>query len=486
MTPAQQRIRSWRENVAQFAHEEFGFEPDPWQKELFDVFPLMDPEKTRISLQACAGPGKSAAMVICGWHFLATQGDFGEHPKGAAVSITNDNLKDNLWAEFAKWQGKSKTGYTQNAFTWTKTRIFANHHPETWFISARSFSKSANADEVGRTLSGLHSKYVLYIIDESGDIPPAIVKSAEQGLSTGPVFGKILQAGNPTSHTGMLYAASTKLRAQWYIIKISGDPEDPKRSTRINIEWAREQIKTYGRENPWVMAYILGQFPPSSINTLLSPEEVERAMSRTYRKEEYDHSQKRIGVDVARFGTDSTVLFPRQGLMAFKPEEMRGARSNEIAARIVEAKRRWGSEIEFVDGTGGYGSGVIDSLIQARSPGIEVNFAGKALNERYLNKRAEMWFEMAEWVKRGGCLPNIPRLVTELTAPTYTFQNGKFKLEEKAQIKDRLGYSVDYADALALTFALPEQEGKSHLPEFLRVKQVKKDWDPLADKEPVR
>jgi hypothetical protein len=136
---------------------------------------------------------------------------------------------------------------------------------------------------------------------------------------------------------------------------------------------------------------------------------------------------------------------------------MQGARTNEIAARVAKAKNEWGSELEIVDGTGGYGAGVIDSLIQAGYSPLEVNFSGKAIDPRYFNKRSEMWFLMAEWVKRGGCLPNDPELVKELTTPTYSFQNGKFRLEEKDQIKARLGFSPDRADSLALTFSMPDQ-----------------------------
>jgi hypothetical protein len=79
-----------------------------------------------------------------------------------------------------------------------------------------------------------------------------------------------------------------------------------------------------------------------------------------------------------------------------------------------------------------------------------------AIDPRYRNRRAEMWLEMAEWVKRGGALPQVPELVAELTTPTYTFVNGRFALEEKDQVKKRLGRSPDLGDALALTFAMPD------------------------------
>ena len=88
--------------------------------------------------------------------------------------------------------------------------------------------------------------------------------------------------------------------------------------------------------------------------------------------------------------------------------------------------------------------------------------------------------KMAEWVKNGGALPNIPELVSELTTPTYTFTNGKFVLEEKDQIKIRLGRSPDLADALALTFAIVDMPSRLELPYAgTRDQQTVSEWNPL-------
>lgn len=480
LSEAADTLASWRIDPVKFVRDNFDVEPDAWQVEALRAFGSQDQNKLRISLQACVGPGKSAVLAWCGWNFLACYGEPGHHPKGAAVSVTADNLKDNLWPEFSKWQSQSQ--FLLHTFKWTKERIFAVDHPETWFLSARSYSKTANAEEQGRTLSGLHSKYVLALIDESGEIPVPVAKAAEQAMSEVQCrFGRILQAGNPTSHDGVLYAAATNLAHLWKVIRITGDPDDPKRSPRIDIDWAKEQIKTYGRDNPWVMSSILGLFPPSSINTLLGPDEVAASMERAPRIEDYGFSQKRIGIDVARFGDDSTVIFPRQGLMAFNPVQMRNARTPEIAARVASAKSKWGSEIEFVDDTGGYGAGVIDSMLQAGFAPQSINFSGKSIDPRYFNKRSEMWFEMANWVKRGGALPNNAQLRRELCAPTFTFQNGKFRLEEKDQIKKRLGFSPDFADALALTFAIPDQPASNTLEALTRTNdKAVSDYDPYA------
>jgi phage terminase large subunit len=476
-------IMKWRRDPVSFVREVFSVEPDEWQKNALMAFGSDDPAMKRISMQACAGPGKSTILAWCVWNFLLCYAEQDNHPKCAAVSITSDNLKDNLWSELSKWQHKSPL--LMHQFEWTQTKIAHRQFPSTWFASARSFSKSANTEEIGRTLSGLHSKFILFVIDESGDIPPSIIKSAEQGLSTGPIFGKILQAGNPTSHAGMLYAAATLLRQQWYVIRITGDPDDVNRSPRIDKVWAGEQITQYGRKNPWVMAFILGEFPDSSINTLLSIEDVMQAVDRGLHEHTYNWSQKRLGIDVARFGMDSSVIFPRQGLRGFKYVQVHGLRSNEVAARVMLSKSKWGSEAEFVDGTGGYGSGVVDSLLQAGVFAHEIHYSGSPVDPAYFNKRSEMWFEMAKWIKRGGSIPNDARLIKELTAPTYTFVNGKFQLESKDQIKSRLGFSPDVADALGLTFALPDVATSVAIEMYRQTSTAKHDYDPLANDNKV-
>jgi hypothetical protein len=475
------KVKYYKENPIEFVRTHFQVEPDIWQKKALVAFVNKEHKILRMCLSACAGPGKSALLAWCGWIFLSCYGSRGNHPKGAVVAVTKDNLKDNLWAELSKWQQRSE--YLKLQFTWTKERIFSNAFPETWFLSARSFAKTANAEEQGRTLSGIHSKYVLFLIDESGDIPTTVLKAAEQALSTADKeFARVIQAGNPTSLEGMLYVAQSKLADSWHIIRITGDPDDPDRSPRIDIDWARQQIKEYGLDDPWVMAYILGQFPESGINTLLSLKEVDDSMSRTVPADAIRHSQKRLGIDVARFGLDSTVIVPRHGLVMFKYATMRGARTNDIAARVMNAKVKWGSELEFVDGTGGYGGGVVDALIQAGQAPHEIQFSGKAVDPRYFNKRAEIWFKMADWVKRSGCLYNCPLLKKELLAPTYSFKNGRFVLESKDQIKARLGFSPDRGDALALTFAIPDMPASESPYEVLKVKQnkVKADWDPMS------
>jgi hypothetical protein len=237
----------------------------------------------------------------------------------------------------------------------------------------------------------------------------------------------------------MLYAAASPLRHLWHVIRITADPDDPNRSPRVDLAWAREQIATYGRDNPWILTSVLGHFPPQSLNALLGIEEVEAAMHRHLREEQFSWAQKRLGIDPARFGDDRTVIFPRQGPAAFRPVVMRVQNTVQIAARAARAIVDWRAELTLVDDTGHWGHGVIDNLTTAGYACLPIIFSDPAIDRRYKNRRAECWLEMAKWVRAGGALPPIPELVAELTVPTYTFINGKFQLEEKDQIKKRLG-----------------------------------------------
>ena len=461
---AQERIRRWRIDPVQFVRDCFGVEPDAWQKDALACLGGEPNPKRKLCMKACTGPGKSATLAWAGWHRLTCFAAKGEHPKGAALSITADNLKDNLWAELSKWQSRSK--FLSSAFTWTKEKIYANDHPETWFLSARSFAKDANAEAIGRALSGLHSQFPFILLDETGDMPTAVGKAALQIFTGMPTDAALIQAGNPTSTDGLLYESCVNAAVSWDVITITADPADPKRTPRVSVEHAQEMIDTYGRDNPWVMATILGLFPPAGFRSLLGIEDVTEAMNRNYREDDYAHAARILGVDVAREGDDASVIFPRQGVVAFQPQVMRNVRTLEGAGAVARKEGDWDTDATFIDNTGGFGGGWIDQLQSLGRAPIGIHFAASASDARYANKRAEMWFKMAEWIKSGGALPNIPTLIAELTAPTYSFRGDKLLIEPKEDIKKRIGRSPDLADALALTFAFPVVRKPSTIPGF--------------------
>jgi phage terminase large subunit len=446
-------VRRWALEPWRFVRDAFGVEPDAWQDDALRL--IAKPETRRLALKACKGPGKTAVLAWIILWFLVTRWE----AKVGATSITEGNIDANLWPELSKWMGRS--GFVSESFVWTRTHIARRARPENWFAVKRTWPKSGNPDEQSNALAGLHADHIMFVL--------AVMVTAEAVLAGEGTEGKVVQSGNPTHTTGPLYRACTVDKALWEVITITGDPDNPKRSPRISLKWAREEIKKYGRDNPWVMVNVLGEFPPSSINALLGVEEVERAMTRHLRPQEYEWSQKRLGVDVARFGDDRTVIFPRQGLASFRPYIMRHARTTDIAARVMISTRRWGAELVLVDDTGHWGHGVIDNCI----------VAGLPVNPRYKNRRAEFWLKGADAIKNGGALPPLPDMVGELTEPTYTFLNGVFVLEDKDQIKERIGRSPDLADAYMQTYAIEDMP--SELMSKLRGRtSAKRDGDPYA------
>lgn len=209
-------------------------------------------------------------------------------------------------------------------------------------------------------------------------------------------------------------------------------------------------------ENAFRQEYLC-DFAAANENTLISLAVAMEARGKHLIASAYEHAPKVLGVDVARQGGDKSVIIRRQGLATWKPVTLDQLDSMAVASRVAREIQDWQPDAVFVDGTGGYGAGVIDRLRQLGYTPIEVQFGAKANDPRFLNKRAEMWWGMKEWLEAGGSLPDSMELVRELSAPTYEFDRtrGVFKLEPKDAIKERIGKSPDTADALAVTFAQP-------------------------------
>jgi len=440
----------WRLSPIAFVKELFDFTPEPWQAKALESFP----STSMLALLASKGVGKTALLALLCLNFMVTR----PYAKIACTSVDGNNLRDNLWAELAKWIKASPL--IDSLLEWNSKRVVMRSEPQNWFISARTWPKTGNSKEQADTLAGLHADYTLFVIDESGSIPPAVGVSAEAALSTG-LECKIIQAGNPTDINGMLYGAHKDRKqdgGRWEVIEISGDPDDPGRCSRVDIEWARSQIRAYGRENPFVMVNVLGKFPGGTINTLISEEEVVSAQKRYYRAHEIANVARILGIDVAREGLDASVICRRQGIQMFPLDRYRNITGIEGAAVTNRIWAEFDADAVFVDATGGFGFTWIDQLTVLGRQAIPVKFSAKAANEeRYQNKRAEMYFKLVEWIRMGGAIPDDANLREALVKTTYFHKHDRLQLEEKEQIKDRLGFSPDEADAAALTFAEPVQ-----------------------------
>ncbi len=452
--------------------ELFGVEPDAWQEEALFKFP----RSKRLCMKACTGPGKTAVLAWLAWNFLLTR----PHPIIGAASITGDNFFSNFWPEMARWRLKSPL--LEHLFEQHSKTIFAKDHPETWRLVARTWPKDADPTRIGNTLRGLHGEYIMWLLDETGDYPESIMPIIDAIFSGNPKEAHVVQAGNPTKTAGPLYKACTAWRSSWEMVEITADPDDPKRTPRVSVEHAREQIKLYGADNPWVLVNIFGKFPPASFNSLIGPDEVAAAMKRYWRTHEIGDAPKIIGVDVARQGDDQSVIVRRQGIQMFKLAKYRNINSTQGAGQVARLWNDWNADATFIDMGGGFGSGWFDQLhLMGKAP-IGVQFGGTAhQSNRYANKRTEMAFDLVEWIKRGGALPDDPNLLTALVETTYTFEKhgDRLILEPKEMVKKKLnGKSPDEMDGAMLTFAEPVLPK----PKIAAAPQPK-EWNPFGDIE---
>ena len=200
-------------------------------------------------------------------------------------------------------------------------------------------------------------------------------------------------------------------------------------------------------------------FNASCDNTLIPLDLIYGARGKHIPETDYAFAPLVFGVDVARFGGDACVIQPRRGLAAFTAERIVGIDNMTFASHLHRRICAEQPDAVFVDS--GRGEGVIDRLRQLSTPApvIEVPFGGQAIDHTvngYANRRAEMWDSMRKWFQQGGAIPNDYELTRELAAPTYSYDGqSRLKLESKETIRERVGFSPDRADALALTFAEP-------------------------------
>lgn len=190
-----------------------------------------------------------------------------------------------------------------------------------------------------------------------------------------------------------------------------------------------------------------------------------------------------LGVDVARFGDDSSYLVMRQGYNAktLPHEKLRGADTMQVVGKISELVSRYPIDVIYVD-EGGVGAGVVDRLRQLNHNVIGVNFGSKA--DQYVqglpkvaNKRAEMWAQLRENLNTRLAIPDDDNLELDLTGPTYRFDaSNAILLEKKEDMKRRGVKSPDWADALALTYAYPAVAKEVDRREEA---QIEEEYDPI-------
>ena len=216
-----------------------------------------------------------------------------------------------------------------------------------------------------------------------------------------------------------------------------------------------DEIASYKREvsDEEFKREMLCDFTASASNQLINLFTVQQASHKSINPNFLGKAPLVMGVDVARFGDDRSVICLRRGILAEEPIVLKDMDLVTLAQTVKHICDERQPRAVFVEGTG-VGGGVVDILNQMGVFCFDINFGSKSSDRLYVNKRTEMWCKMARWLDHGGILPDHNELVQELALPTYEVNDNMQKvLESKTKIRDRAGKSPDLADALALTFA---------------------------------
>ncbi len=404
------------------------------------------------------GIGKSAITAwLVDW-IMSTR----PHCKGVVTANTAEQLSSKTWAEIAKWTRRCITGHWFRVSTGKGAMRMVHHqHPESWRCDAQTCR-----EENSESFAGLHaaSSTPFYIFDEASAVPDEIWNVAEGGMTDGePMF---FAFGNPTRNSGRFFETFHRLRHRWDNRQIDS------RTVQItNKKQIQEWIDDEGEDSDFVKVRVRGVFPSASSLQFISRHLVEAAMTRT--PEGIGALGKRtavVGVDVARFGDDQSVIRTRIGRDAatWPALRYRELDTMQLSARVsehVQTLQMGGLHVViFVDG-GGVGGGVVDRLRQFGYTVIEVQFGSRADDDKkYVNKRTEMWARMRDWLEVG-CLSQDDQMLSDLTGVEYAFTpKDQIALERKELMKRRGLASPDDADALAVTFAQPVPEFTQHAP----------------------
>lgn len=438
--------------------------PRKWQREILLeikqhiadngnlVVNKLSPKVFRAATASGRGIGKSALVAwLIHWMMSTRLGS-----TTIVTANTEPQLKSRTWAELGKWITLAINGHW---FDMTALSM----RPAKWFDEALKRDLKVDtgyyyaqaqlwSEENPDAFAGVHNHNgILVLFDEASGIPHQIWGVTEGFFTEKTPDRYWLAFSNPRQNSGAFFECFHKHRNFWRTRKI-----DARTVEDNDAEVYQGIIEKHGAESYDAYVEVYGEFPSQSEAQFISKTAAEAARERI--PEPDAGAPLVMGVDVARFGDDRSVISFRQGRDAksIPWQHYAGIDTMQLAMRVAEAADRYKPSAIFVDG-GGVGGGVVDRLKELKYRVIEVQ-AGESAEDKdkYANKRVEMWGRMREWLLIGA-IPDGDDLFNDLIGIEYKYNvtTTQLMLERKDEMKKRGLASPDLGDALALTFARP-------------------------------
>lgn len=430
----------------------------PYQADTMDMLA----EHHRMSLRSLRGAGKSTTAALIVLWFSLTRDANGDDWKIITTAGSWGQLINYLWPEIKKWASKLKWDVIR------KGRPFSPNELLNLNLKLTHGAASAAASSNPGRFEGAHADQLLYVFDEAKVIPAAIFDSAEGALTGAGAYAVMMST--PGEPAGRFYEVQAQKPGyeDWAtrVVRL----EEVFEAGQVTPEWVEQRKRQWGENSSVFQNHVLGNFFAADEDSVIPLLWIEQAVERwkLWNLGDAENNippraeppgRRVVGVDVARYGTDKTIIAPRQGEVFYELTELTQSDTLTTTGHVVPHLRHPKS-LAVVDAVG-VGGGVVDQLRKKRLSVL--GFAGSGASTGsdktgtfpFLNLRAESWWRLREALDPATdptlCLPDDDQLLGDLTAPRWKINSGgKIQVEDKEEIRKRLGRSPDRADAVVL------------------------------------
>lgn len=460
MTTADKKVAEllaiWRKDPLLAMQQLYSVTPDEQQADF--ILKAVQPD-SRIAVKSAQGAGKTSALVWLTFYFLLTLPDC----RILVTSPSANQLHRVFHAEALKWKAKMPPIFN-DFFEVTTKRIYIKGMEH---IKADLVTASAENQE---NLAGGHADNYVILADEASAIEEPVFDVLQGTIGTG--TARFIMTANPVRNSGRFYEIFAENKKNWTQMTF-----DAFRSGQIKESWVQEMADFYGEDSDRYRVRVLAEFPRASEEQFMPGDVVDAAISRVLTPSMYQGFPKLCGVDVARFGSDSTVFVIRQGPAILDILEFQGLDTTQVASALVDYYHKWRPQSIYIDAIG-IGAGVFDQVRNFGLPAVEVVVSQKSSDPKtYFNLRSQLWGEMRNWLHNEASLPEIASMRSQMLAMTYSYNNRlQVQLANKKDLKKQGLESPDIPDAISLTFAPHTYNYQPQLMAKRNVKRSNYQW----------